>query len=222
MIKNYLDSIEPRLDRIRYEGSGGPQRLDIDLSLPIKDQSFALTGDFLYVWDAPDSDSYILVRLNEQKEPQHELRLQKGLRLWAFERVFITVPAGQTGTMTLIYAQTDGRDIVIDNRGAVSGTLDEIRGQLEGDTTPEDWGTEKTVGTSAVELLAANADRKGANIQNKSTNGGAVYIGFDNTVTTTKWVFELLPGASLTLSDYRGAIYGIAGAAGYKIGWGEW
>ena len=101
----------------------------------------------------------------------------------------------------------------------VGGILDELRG----DVTPENWGTEITVGNgAAVEILAANAARKACIIQAKAANTGIVYLGFDNTVTTTKWIAELQAGMSFTVDDYRGDLYARADAAGQLIGYGEW
>lgn len=95
--------------------------------------------------------------------------------------------------------------------------------ELQGDLTPETVGTEKTVGAVAAALiLAANASRKACCLQAKSTNTGKVYIGFDNTVTSTKWVAELQKGMAFCVDDYRGDIYAIATAAGQLVGYGEW
>ena len=111
---------------------------------------------------------------------------------------------------------------VVDNRSAISLTMSDVLAQLQGDILPENWDTEKTVGTAAVLILAANANRKGCNVQAKSTNTGIIYVGFTNTVTSSKWVAELQPGMSFSIDDYRGDIYAIATVAGQLVGWGEW
>jgi hypothetical protein len=111
---------------------------------------------------------------------------------------------------------------VVDNRSAISLTMSDVLAQLQGDILPENWDTEETVGTAAVSILAANANRKGCNVQAKSTNTGIIYVGFANTVTTSKWVAELQPGMAFSIDDYRGDIYAIATAAGQLVGWGEW
>jgi hypothetical protein len=125
--------------------------------------------------------------------------------------------------MTLLIASMDPEWFsIIDNRSAISESMSDILAELQGDITPENWGTEKTVGTAAVSIIASNADRKGCIVQAKNTNTGGIYIGFDNTVTSSKWIAELMPGMSLTLDNYRGDLYGIASAAGQLLGWGEW
>jgi hypothetical protein len=112
---------------------------------------------------------------------------------------------------------------MIDNRSATSLDLAAIRDELRGDVAPENWGTEKTVGNAAaVEMINTNADRKGCIIQSKAVNTGIVYIGFDNTVATNKWIAELSAGMSITFDDYRGDLWARADAAGQLVGWGEW
>jgi len=100
--------------------------------------------------------------------------------------------------------------------------LDAILAQLRGDSSEENWDTEKTIGVAQSEVLAANIDRKGYSVQAKSTNTGKIYIGYSNLVTITKWVDELLPGQSVSQDDYRGAIHAILDTAGQLLGWGEW
>jgi len=106
-----------------------------------------------------------------------------------------------------------------------SPTILELEGifeQLAGDTTPDNWDTEKTIGVAQSQVLAVNLNRKGLNVQAKSTNTGKIYIGFDNTVLTTKWVAELQAGQAFMMDDYRGAIHAIASAADQLLGWGDW
>ena len=91
-----------------------------------------------------------------------------------------------------------------------------------GDAEPETWGTEKSVGLAAVSLLAANTARKACCLQAKSTNTVAIYIGFDNTVTSAKWAFELIPAAALICADYRGPFYGISTVADQRLAASEW
>ncbi len=125
--------------------------------------------------------------------------------------------------MAITVAISDGR--IYDNRLVLtaSAVFHNILDELQGDTAPENWGTEKTVGNAAaVEMIALNADRKGAIIQSKAVNTGKVYIGFDNTVATNKWIAELLPGDAFTIDDYRGDLFARADAVGQLVGWGEW
>jgi hypothetical protein len=100
--------------------------------------------------------------------------------------------------------------------------IEAVRDELKGDTVPENWGAEKIVGLAAVQIIALNANRKACIIQAKASNTDKIYIGFDNTVSTTKWVAELQAGQALVLDDYRGDLYAIANAAAQLVGWGEW
>jgi len=110
---------------------------------------------------------------------------------------------------------------LIQSSPSITG-LSYVLAELQGDTSPEDWGTEKTIGVAQSEVLDANNDRKAFNVQAKSTNTGKIYIGFDNSVATNKWVAELQAGQAFMLDDYRGPIHAIASVASQKLGWGEW
>jgi len=137
-----------------------------------------------------------------------------------FDRLAFENQSGSSTTVKFILSM--GR--VHDNRLTITGSVfSDLLTKLQGDTTPETVGTEKTVGTTpAVEVIASNTDRKGFSVQAKASNTGIVYIGFDNTVTTTKWVAELQPGMSFGLDNYRGDVYAIADTAAQLLGFGEW
>jgi hypothetical protein len=138
-------------------------------------------------------------------------------------RLFITTPAAQAGNMKILIASLAPEMFtIIDNRSAISESMTDILIQLRGDLTHKTWSTEITVNsTAAVQILDANADRKSCSIQAKKANTGLVYIGFNNTVTTIKWVAELQPGQSYSIDDYRGALFARADSDGQKVGWGE-
>lgn len=100
--------------------------------------------------------------------------------------------------------------------------LDTISGELQGIETAGTDGAEKTIGVAQSTVLAANATRKGFNLQAKSTNTGKIYLGFTNGVTTNIWFAELQAGVPCMMDDYRGPVFAIADAAAQKLGWGEW
>jgi len=93
--------------------------------------------------------------------------------------------------------------------------------QMAGLTSGEIWDEEKTIGVAASVVMALNASRHSGAVQAKSTNTGKIYIGYDNTVTTTKWIAELQPGQSYSFDDWLGTIYAIADAADQLLGYGE-
>lgn len=217
-----LKSFEQKIDFIRRTDIGVPRSITIDLAVAANDLPYAITGNLLYMIDAPDADSYIEVRFNKRNQSPIRMYRQMGF-ITPFDVVYITTPSGQTGNITMIYGGEAPEFLqLIDNRSATSLDMAAIRAELQGDTTPENWGTEKTVGVAAVQILAANANRKGCIIQSKGINGGQIYIGFDNTVTSSKWVVQLTGGMSVLFDDYRGDLYAIADTAGQLVGWGEW
>jgi len=99
--------------------------------------------------------------------------------------------------------------------------LGEILSEMTGLSTGAIYDTEKTIGVAASVVMAANAARHSAAVQAKSTNTGIIYVGYDNLVTTTKWVAELQPGQSYSFDDWLGTIYAIATAADQLLGFGE-
>lgn len=81
------------------------------------------------------------------------------------------------------------------------------------DPTPTNTATltQVTVTTTAIQLLAANSNRKGFTIFNTKP-GKNIYVGFANTVTNALY-FVLIPGLSMyewgSGSPYTGALYAI-------------
>jgi hypothetical protein len=198
------------------------QQIEIDLALVQVDKPYNFAGNYFYVFEAPDQTSYIEVKTNATNQPAIGWVKQTGF-IQPFTKLYITTPAGQAGTMkVLIASMAPELFTVVDNRSAISLTMNDVLAQLQGDITPENWDTEKTVGTAAVSILAANANRKACTVQAKSTNTGRIYVGFANTVTSSKWVAELLPGMAFSVDDYRGDIYAIADIDAQLVGWGEW
>lgn len=216
-----------QLDMVRKMGLQAVQQISIDLSVVAVDQEYNLSGNFFYVKESPDQDMYVEVKINGSNVKAIPWTKQTGF-VHPFNRLYITTPAGQTGTMTILIA-SEAPELfdVIDNRSAISVATQGILDELRGDVTPESWGTEKDVDTAATtpartEILAANADRKGCMVQAKSTNAGIVYIGFDATVATTKWVAELQAGQAFSIDDYRGPLWAVASVDNQLAGWGEW
>jgi len=110
-----------------------------------------------------------------------------------------------------------GRIRTFPTRLALGSILAEMTGLASG----EIWDIEKTIGVAASVVMAVNAGRHSGAVQAKSTNTGIIYIGYDDTVTTTKWIAELQPGQSYSFDDWQGTIYAIATAADQLLGYGE-
>lgn len=213
---------QEQLELVHKLGIRAAQEIEINLAVEVDDQEYNITGNFFYIKDAPDADVYINVKVNSSDQPAVSWTKQTGFR-HPFDRLYITTPKDQTGTMKiLIAAEAPKLYSVVDNRSAISEATDGILAELRGDTAPENWGNEKMVGNvEAVEILAANVDRKSFSIQAKKANMGIVYVGFDNTVTSTKWWAELEAGDPCGGDDYRGPLFARADAAGQLVGYGE-
>lgn len=223
LLNKILDTFAAKINYVRRASMGVPKLFTIDLAIPLTDQVYNISGNLFYIWSAPDESSYITIKVNGTDQPAIPCSVHTGL-VTPFDKLLITTPAGQNGDLVIMYG-TEAPELlrIIDNRSTtvagVGGVLDELRGDL----TPENWGAEITVGNAAaVQILAVNATRKGCTIQSKAANAGLVYIGFDNTVTTTKWIAELQAGMSFSIDDYRGPLFARASAAGQLVGYGEW
>jgi hypothetical protein len=219
-----LNDFTEKIRLVQRNSMGVPKSFQINLGTAIVDQELNLSGNAFYIWDAPDAASYINIRVNETRESAIPFRLGTGL-ITPFYRLYITTPPGQVGNMTIIYG-TEAPEFldIIDNRSGSVASLDDILDELRGDALPENWGTQIAVtAVAAVQILAANANRKGCTIQARNNNPGLVYIGFDNTVSGTKWVAQLAPGMSFSIDDYRGPLWAWGDASGtHYVGFGEW
>lgn len=209
-----------QLDLVHQLGLQAVQQIDINLAVEAVDQEYNLTGNFFYIKDSPDAEMYVDVKVNSSGQPAVSWTKQTGFR-HPFDRLYITTPAGQAGTIKILIAsESPSLFEIIDNRSAVSEATEGVLNELQGDVTPEDFN-QATIGLAQSEVLAANADRKSFSIQAKSTNTGIVYVGFDNTVTSAKWWAELPPGRSCDGDDYRGPLHAIATVAAQLIGFAE-
>ena len=233
-----IQGYQQQLQDVLSQGLSAPQTIPINLSVVVTDKEVSIAGNSFYIFESPDQTSYISVKVNRSDMPALDLVKQTGFRA-PFTKLYITTPAGQTGTMKIVIAAEDATLFeIIDKRAVISQTMEDVLTELQDNVTPamqgvlaelqgdiaqENWSTEKTVGTtSAVQVLAANTARKGAMVQAKNSNTGVIYIGFDNTVSTTKWVAQLQAGMSWALDDYRGPIFAISDTAAQLLGWGEW
>ncbi len=215
-----------QLDQVHQMGLAPARQIDIDLSVVKPDQEFNLAGNFFYIKDAPGLTEYIEVKVNSSGRPAVTWTKQTGF-IQPFNRLYITTPAGQTGTIKILIAsEAPTLFDILDNRSAISESTQGVLDELRGDVTPENVGAEITAGVAQVQLLAANANRKGCSICSDILNTGDIYLGFDNTVTTSAggdiWFHVLTPGASFQIDDYRGPIHAIATLAAQAVGVGEW
>jgi hypothetical protein len=98
--------------------------------------------------------------------------------------------------------------------------LAEIKEQLQGLSTGASYGN-VSIGLAQGSVLAANSDRHSLVIQSDPANGGIVYLGYDNTVLSTKAFVALQAGQSYSTDDWLGAIHAIASVAAQVVHYGE-
>ena len=153
--------------------------------------------------DSPLSDCPVGYDYTERKEDTF------------FEHIDFLNP--NVGSITIEYILSTGLIKSVPTIAGLADVLEELRGL----STGEVWGTEKTIGVAQSQVMAANANRHSGSCQAKSTNTGIIYLGYDNTVLTTKWIAELQPGQSYSFDDWLGAIHAIASAADQLLGYGE-
>jgi len=153
--------------------------------------------------DDPFSDFPVGYRYKEKKEDEY------------FKHIDFKNP--NAGSVILEYIFSVG---IVESTPTLADLAD-ILEELRGLSTGEIWDTEKTVTTSASLVMAVNASRHSGSVQAKSTNTGKIYIGYDNTVSTTKWIAELQAGQAYSFDDWLGTIYARATAANQKLGYGE-
>ena len=218
--ERFLDTFAKKINYVRRASMGVPKTFVINLAVPLLDQPYHISGNLYYVWSAPNAEDYVDIKVNKSSEPALRCLRQTGL-ITPFDKLLITTPEDQSGNMVILYGTESPEMLeIIDNRSVTALGLSDILAELQGDQTPENWN-QASIGTTQSEVLAANADRKSFSIQAESTNMGIVRIGFDNTVTSTKWWAELQAGQSCRGNDYRGPLHAIASAAGQLIGYAE-
>ena len=226
VFENIVETFSKKINYVRKASMGVPKTFRIDLGLPIIDQPYHISGNLFYVWSAPNAEDYVDIKVNKSSEPALRCVRQTGL-ITPYDKLLITTPEGQTGEMILLYGTESPEFLtVIDNRSVTAIGLADILGELQGDVTPFDPGAEITVGVVQVQLLVTSADRKGATICSDILNTGNIYLGFNNTVTTSAggniWFHVLTPGASFQIDNYRGPIHAISTVAAQVVGVGEW
>jgi hypothetical protein len=192
----------------------------LNLATVLNNVRFKIAGSQFGLWDAPNQSDTIQVRFNESTRAQIPFKRGKLIRT-PFTEVYITVPAGLTGTAYFIYGMGD-MDVfrIHPNVSEASEVLENIRDELQGDQLPENWGN-ATIGAAQAQVLAANANRRSFHVQAGQGNAQTIWIGYDNTVTNLNCVAALIAGQSFWLEDYRGPIHAIAGGAGQVLHYSE-
>lgn len=205
------------LEELVTTGKGQAKILNLNLALAMTDREFNLAGNEFGVWNSPTAADQITVKFNEQSAGGIIFKRGKVIRT-TFIKFYITVPAGLTGNMEIVYGE--GLSSIFGIAPNMGDGNEDIINQLQGDTTPEGYG-QTAVGVAAVNVIPTNATRKSCSIQAALGNAGTIYVGFDNLVAANNCVAELEPGDVYAIDDYRGDIYCISSAAGDDVNFGE-
>ncbi len=182
----------------------------INIANAVTDYQLKLHGDFLYVMDAPASLNATVKFSDSKADP---LILTKGRRyVMPFVKLFITIPAGQVGTMTLIIgkdAAFDFSDIGVVNINAITNP---VKDQAANNFNVA--GSPVNVGAGATLIVAANANRQSITVINEGANpvrfggAGVVFAGGAGGAGGV-----LVPAGGSYTFNHTAAIYGICGAA---------
>lgn len=212
----YTDNFTELLDWVKNNRLASIETITIDLGTARDNALLEVAGLTIYAADATDASASLQVRHNELESGIQTIVKNYGI-VFPFYRLYLTNAAQVGKTITLTIGRASPFN-VIDNRTTADTllALQDIVDQLAGGSTGT-FSTDKTVGTSAISLLAANADRKSALIQSDLANTGIIYIGFNSTVSSSKKVAAILPGGSYSVDDYAGALYAISGVAGQLV-----
>lgn len=116
----------------------------------------------------------------------------------------VTIINPNAGTLTVSLAVSFGE--FRDRRLTAIGSIATLAKKSPADTLDLDA---TTVAAAATQILTGHADNAAVIVTNIGAN--TVYIGSDNTVTTGDG-HPLAAGATLTLEDYTGDLYGIVAA----------
>lgn len=134
-----------------------------------------------------------------------------------FEKVRLYNDGGTTAVMDLVVSDS----VVSAEMSDITTILGDIRDELQG-TAGAGTYAQATVGVTQSQIVAASTSRGGGIFQAARTNTGTIYLGFDNTVTSSKTFCSLTAGGSWSVDDYRGTVHAIASAAGQLLNYGVW
>lgn len=135
-----------------------------------------------------------------------------------FDQVTVRNPAGVA--MDLVIGVSNAQ--IADSRLYLIGStvFSDILDQLKGGVAALNWGL-VTVAGAATSIAASNTSRRSIMITALAANTGVIYIGYDNTVSNSKYIIALNAGDSWGADDYQGAVYGLAAVANEKVSLSE-
>ncbi|KKN06588.1 hypothetical protein LCGC14_1075820, partial [marine sediment metagenome] len=189
-------------------GIGQPKKLTINLSVALTEKEFGISGTQFGVWNSPLSSDIIQVRFNQNQAQQIPFARSRILAV-PFNKVFISVGAGMTGDMDILYGHgsmdlfrifpsvpepfTSMETILTAielSSNSIAGSLTGVHNELRGEMDYEGYNA-VAIGVAAVEVIAANSDRKGCVIQARWDNTGIIYVGFTSGVGPAVYAVNL-------------------------------
>ncbi|MDD3906536.1 MAG: hypothetical protein PHS46_08470 [Candidatus Omnitrophica bacterium] len=199
-----------------------PVSFELPLDTVTDNWQFPVAGNYFGVIDATDQSVEISVRFN--KEQNEALSFSKGLYMVRpYNQLFLSWEAQAGKTVTIIIsAYAKELFEIMDFRSAtqLSSDMSDLLDQIKGVATPLGFDL-VTLDTDPHLVVAANTQRRSVIIQAALGNTSTVYIGFDNTTATTKYVVALKPGDQYSIDDYQGAIWASSATATDKVSYGE-
>lgn len=118
-----------------------------------------------------------------------------GYSYWAISAAAYREALGGSNVVVSVYDPSDGKFYALKGEAGAVGVPN-----VSMSTSGEDTHSVGTITGSAALVVAANAERKQVSIQNALTSTGVLYLGVDNTVTTSgaNIGIALIPGGSIT------------------------
>jgi hypothetical protein len=175
-------------------------------------------GNYLIV--ASISASTIVVSLDGENEEQ-VIAGQKIYCRQAFSLLRIRNSGGAPATI-VFFVTEDAMDLVDAANAAVLAAIAASVAGVDADTNRllgiaagtllADTTVAATGGVGTL-LFAATATRRLVQIQALTTNGGTIYLGFTNAVSSVSKIAELPAGASWYEEYYTGAVYAVGNDA---------
>jgi len=180
-------------------------------------QTIDIAGNFVYAIDATGATANVNIQFSKREDDMDKYNLVKSLGIiYPFDKIICSWDAQAGANITLwVGNQSPNFLQVIDNRSAAASDtyLAQLVDKIGGATTPATWAAEIDIDVASEKVLSLNANRKSAILQADVDNTSFITIGFDNTVSDTKYVIKLEAGDIFVFSDYLGELWAYGGAA---------
>ena len=184
-------------------------RLDLDLAQVITEMPFSLAGRVIAIWNAPTSTEYIHIRFNSRDADP--IRFNRGKVLAVpFTQMYITTPAGQAGTMEILYGP-DAFDVlrIYPQPPEYDAALDDMLTELQAILAEAEEFTGHAQPAIMITNVAADANTVGADhdctavlVRALTTNTGLVWVNFGaNAVDGTSYPLDAGDAVSVKLTN---------------------